>query len=166
MRDNNFAMRITKILSLIAFTTAFVFSTAIFGLTIDTGTAQKISAFLQQDVSNGTSRDAEVYHLQRNGGFYSANSYVSTYASITSNYINQSDALDENGLPEDFQLAWLKHMSAWHKYEDFLKNNAGSTGSRELRRLDRQYNREINSTWYDVLRVSKKYGASIPAGAY
>lgn len=158
-------MRIKKILSLIAFFAAFAVSTSLVGLTFDSATAENISAFIEQDVNNGTKRDEKVYRLQRND-YSTSESIMSDYIAVTTDYVNKSGSMDESRLPQDFQLAWLKHMRAWHNFEDFLANNQDSAGNYQYKRLYREYNQEITDTWFEVLRVGKKYGATIPANAY
>lgn len=164
MRDNRFVMRIKKILSLIAFFAAFAVSTSLVGLTFDSVTAERVSTFIEQDVQNGTYRDMEVYRLNTNSN--SSASDMLAYTAFTADYVNKSGSMDESALPQDFQLAWLKHMRAWHNFEDLLKNNQNSSDSYQFKQLYREYNNEITVTWYEVLRVSKKYGATIPADAY
>lgn len=155
-------MRVKKILSLIAFAFAFTLSTSLVGLTFDSGTAEKVSNFLQQDVQNGLNRDAEIYSLQADD----LTSYSPEYVSVLKDYVNESGALDETGLPQDFQVAWLKHMRAWHNFNDFLTNSRNAKNGSEYRKLYKKHNREITVTWNEVLNVSQKHGATIPDGAY
>lgn len=161
-------MRVKNILSLIVFAAAFAVSTALVGLTFDAGTAEKISVFLQKDVQNGAMRDAKVYRLKNDNkyNYSSANSLMSDYIAVTDEYINKSGSLDESQLPPDVQLAWLKHMKAWNNFEEFLNENQNNANDYQYRSLYRKYDREITLTWYEVLRVSKQHGATIPAGAY
>lgn len=156
-------MRVKNILSLIVFAAAFTVSTAFAGLTVDSGAAEKISALLQQDVQNGQLRDVKVSRLSQQNNYTSV---MSNYLAVTNDYIGQSGAIDENQLPEDFQLAWLKHMKAWRNFEQFLSENQNSARDYQYQRQFRKLDGEITSTWYQVLRVAKQHGATIPDGAY
>jgi hypothetical protein len=179
MRDNSFAMRIKNVLSLIAFAAAFAVSVALVALT--TGTTQaktqvalfqadyttrtSITAFLEQDISNGHQRNHRVYRYEDGASLSSP--YLLQRAQAVSDYSEVSGSMDFNHLPSEFQLAWLKHMRAWHNYADFLqKNKTRNMNSAEFYRLENQYNREINLTWYETLRVASRFGAEIPADAY
>lgn len=167
-------MRIKTILSLIAFVAAFALSTALAALTTDSSqpkfrvtrlqadssTSRNITAFLQQDIQNGQQRNRRVYRFEDDASLSSPNIFKRSEA--VSDYSEASGSMDSNNLPQDFQLAWLKHMRAWHNYSDFLqKAKTQSMSYREMNQLENQYNREINQTWYDVLRVGNKYGANV-----
>lgn len=150
-------MRVKKILSLIAFIAAFTFSTA---LSFDENTAQNISLFLQQDISNGQDRNLEASRFD--GDLSLSSTFLARRARAVSEYSEASGSMDAGNLPKDFQLAWLKHMRAWHNYADFLeKAKTQRMNPGEMYQLERQYNREINLTWYEVLRVGGEYGATV-----
>lgn len=168
-------MRIKSILSLIAFAAAFAFSVALAALTTDgsSNAAQpqtfklqtdeavrwKITRFLERDIENGHRRDRSVYGFED----YSMSSpNIFKRAEAVKDYSDESGAMDFDRMPQDFQLAWLKHMRAWHNYSDFLqKARTEKMRYSEIRRMEDQYNREINSTWYQVLSVGRSYGATI-----
>lgn len=174
-------MRIKTILSLITFAAAFIVSVAVaavfspynnenvgqlsFDETIsvlqsDKATARTITRFLEQDIQNGHHRNTESYHFEEDASLSSLN--IVKRAKAVSEYANESAAMDESQLPQDVQLAWLKHMRAWHKYADFLQNaKMQKMRGSEIDQLENQYNREINLTWYEVLRVSRRYGAVV-----
>lgn len=163
-------MRVKNILSLIAFIAAFTFSAALASVftprtsgnfvqpSFDRTTAQNISRFLQQDIRNGEDRN----HQVTGGVAYLQSPYLLKRAQAVSEYSEASGSMDFSHLPQDFQLAWLKHMRAWHNYADFLqKSKTQNVNSAEMNQLENQYNREINLTWYEVLRVGGRYGATV-----
>lgn len=179
MRDNSLAMRVKSILSLIAFVAAFALSVALVALTTENSSSQyqiavfqadgatqrNITRFLAQDISNGVQRERRVYRYEDGASMTSP--FLARRAEAVSDYAETSGAMDYNNLPQDFQLAWLKHMRAWHNYSDFLqKAKTQNLSYSEINRLENQYNRDINLTWFETLRVAGKYGAEIPDGAY
>ena len=174
MRDNNCAMRVKSILSFIAFIAAFGISVTLvavlFGTTpsklqvvrlqSDGDTRQNITRFLQQDIRNGQDRNREVYRFEDGSSLTSP--YLVNRARAVTEYAAESGAMDDSHLPKDFQLAWLKHMRAWHNYADFLqKAKTDRMSYAEIHQLENQFNQEINSTWYEVLRVGGTYGAFV-----
>ena len=174
-------MRIKTILSLTTFAIAFIVSAAVAAvfspsqvenvapLTFDTTvtvapynktTAQIITRFLEQDIRNGNDRNREDYSFEEDATLSSRN--IVKRAKAVSEYANESASMDDSVLPQDVQLAWLKHMRAWHNYSDFLQNAKMQKMSySETSRLENQYNREINTTWYEVLRVAARHGAVV-----
>ena len=119
--------------------------------------ARDISNLLRQDIQNGVDR-RESYEE------YDEADSVAEYAQ-TSAQIN-----DEN-LPRDFQSAWRTHMETWQNYADFLRDMENpklrqNYTERQISLMNAEHNTKINTTWYEVLRVSRKYGTVIPANAY
>ena len=174
-----FAMRVRNILSIAAFIVAFTVSAAIASVftpssstglaqpSADRSTARNIYRFLQRDIQNGDERDRSAYGygMERRGALASPN--VIIRAQAVAEYSEASGAMNYESLPQDFQLAWLKHMRAWHNYSDFLqKARTERMSYDDVRRLENQYNREINQTWFEVLRIAQRYGSDIPPGAY
>jgi hypothetical protein len=189
MRDNNFAMRIKTILSIAAFSFAFIFSTAFANLFIDkseletsfgvppvssntkptscfghhranNSVADKIEFTLQQDDNYGREREAKL--RPTNEVFYRPS--FADYVEATSEYADKSGSLNDGGLPQDFQIAWQKHMKVWRDYSNFL-GEAETMNLNETRfiQLNRMHNQDINLTWQQVLLLSAKYGAAAPA---
>ena len=119
--------------------------------------ARDISNLLRQDVQNGIDRsdsDAE----------YDEAESVADYAQ------NSAQINDEN-LPRDFQNAWRTHMDAWQNYADFLRDLEnpkfrGNFTEKQISQMNAEHNSKINTTWYEVLRIARKYGTVIPANAY
>jgi hypothetical protein len=163
----------TKIITaLVAFFATFIFSVglALYFTPIDTNqvtafklvktdkrSAQKIFNVLRQDINNGSERRESYSNADE--------------AQSVAEYANKSGQLDVEGLPADFQNAWLKHMIAWHNYADFLKDLENPKLKKnyeedQISRIAAEHNSKINTTWYQVLRTAKSYGAEIPANAY
>ncbi len=188
MRDNKFAMRIKTILSIAAFSFAFIFSTAFAGLFIDKSEPQtvfvvapvssntkptscfgrrannsvagKIEFILRQDDNYGRERDVKL--RPTNGDFYRPS--FAEYVSATSEYADKSGNLNDDGLPQEFQSAWQKHMKAWRDYADFLEEAERTiSDDSNFFQLSREYNRDIESTWQQVLLSGAKYGATAPS---
>ncbi len=152
-------MRIKTIASLIAFALTFTFSVALAGVNTDKGTRQNISQFLQNDIRNGLVRDSKLSTFLDSSSYSSMN--TAKRSAVVSEYSDASAALDSTNLPQDFQLVWLKHMRAWHNYADFLQKSRGAMSGDAVNRLEYKYDREITVTWYEVLRVGAKYGATV-----
>lgn len=127
-------------------------------------TAVKIETIVKQDISNGGERDRKIYQIGE--GYrpsYSSPSFPE-YVEAVSEYVDSSENLSHENTPRDFQTAWLKHMKAWRDYSNFLDKMASSSArsqfsGTEIRELEAGYSADINSTWYEVLRVGKSYGA-------
>ncbi|MDQ3324089.1 MAG: hypothetical protein M3525_16870 [Acidobacteriota bacterium] len=166
-------MRIKTILSIAAFSTAFIFSTAFAGLFIDksenhlnqtirsgynrkptscfknrnkAATAEKITAILEQDDRNGDVRDRE---LRRIDGYYTSpfkSSSFERYADATGEYADESGSIEDDRLPREFQTAWREHMKAWRDYADFLED----TKSAEVRTYIGEENYRVTSNKYNT----------------
>ncbi len=153
-------MNTKTVIKLAAFLLTFVVGSGLvysFSPKIDPKVAQKISGILREDAAYGTERALETGKLET--------------AAVVSAYSAHSAALDIEGLPDDFQNAWLKHMNAWHAYSDFLRDSemrdAGDRRDRsDLRRLWKRNIENINDTWYRVVRIAGKYGAELPENPY
>lgn len=192
-------MRIKNILSTAAFTVAFIVSTAFAGLFIGKSTqplvidvsepfynskptacfknrgkstdAQKMSALITQDVSNGHERDRKSYRIaDRYTASFSSSSFAS-YSAFTTEYAETSGSIKDDGLPQEFQSAWREHMKAWRVYAEFLESMKDSSSTNTIRdeafkNLSNKYNTEISVTWYEVLRIADEHGADINAAIY
>lgn len=172
MRDNNCAMKVKSILSLTVFIAAFLFSAALVSLTAaettisvsevspvraNEATRTTIVRFLEKDIRNGVERDRRTFGMRKN--FVRSEEYLAARTQIVAQYVEQSSALDESNLPQDLQIAWLKHMRAWHNYADYLEESDSSDPLNEDQA--RRYNRQINTTWYEVLRIAGTYDAFV-----
>lgn len=180
-------MRSKTILSVAAFIIAFGFSVFLASLFMTTPTqtifvssdygtrptscfrqryqspeAREISALLRQDISNGRERDRNLYQLKVGARTPFGEENFDDFADVMEHYVESSSGLNANDLPPDFQAAWEKHMTVWQDYSNFLNNmkDIDVNSSEGILRLDNKYSNEINATWYEVLRVGKRYGAS------
>ncbi len=182
-------MRIKTILPTTVFIFAFVFSTAFaslfasksesqlnlgFGRTSTSCfknrgnyTANKIALFVQQDIRYGNERDKRLYRLGKDyrPPFTGSSSFAS-FAEVVSKYADKSGNMEAGTLPPDFQIAWLEHMKAWRDYADFLNEMKNSSARRmlseeQLDALETKHSDEITSTWQEVLRIGRSYGAEV-----
>ena len=165
-------MKTKHITALVAFFATFVFSVglALYFTPIDSNRVKALNLFnndkqisrrignvLRQDISNGVQRQNNYGEMDN--------------AQLITEYANKSAQIDVENLPADFQNAWFKHMNAWHNYADFmqdmenpkLRNNYDEV---QISQMAGEHNSKINTTWYQVLRIAKKYGTPIPANAY
>lgn len=180
LRDNNIAMRSKNIFGLITFFATFAFSAFIALLfaapkvmeiapvvtTFEVktynhkrcGTAYKIKEFLERDKQNGIIReDADEYSDDV--------ADLSKRAELISKYAYTSGKMDANGFPRDFQAAWNQHMEAWRNRAVLLRKESNkSTVSEDFAEREHENVSKINSTWQEVLRVGREYGADLPAG--
>lgn len=171
-------MRSRSLISAVAFITAFAFSAAFAGLFIDKNayqtktncfhykiqTAAAITNFVQQDIRNGQKRESKLYG-SLNEGFYPFTSWsIAEYAETVESYADDSGSMSYSHLPPDFQIKWREHMRAWRDYSNFLnrmKKHPHKLERERVHHLRYEYSREINKTWYEVLRVGRTYGAEV-----
>jgi hypothetical protein len=181
-------MRIKTILSTATFIFAFVFSTAFaslfagksesqlnvnFGRTSTSCfknrgnyTADKIALFLQQDIRNGNERDRKLHRLDKDLRPPFTGSSFAGFAEAVSEYADKSGNMEAVTLPPDFQIAWREHIKAWRDYADFLNEMKNSSARKtlseeQLDALDTKHSDEITSTWEEVLRIGRSYGAEV-----
>jgi hypothetical protein len=159
MRDNSFAMRIKTIISTAAFIIAFVFSTALASLFIDTSsasyqtdsivipnynrshtscfknrgnnTARKIESLLKEDDRYGRTLDRKLFQIDKGLLSPFSSSSYSEYADSVSEYAESSGKMSADDLPYEFQNAWREHMKAWHDYAEFLDGMKNSSARTE-----------------------------------
>lgn len=178
--DNIFVMKTKLILGLIVFSLTFHLSTAVTRFLIGNQPsvsfqrtkspyANKITLFIERDIANGAQRSNEL-DVRDETEFRSISSYLSSYADATTGYVNASESMNDGCLPGDFQDAWRAHMRAWRERADYLESmkeqSPQDIDRDEIAAEYRRQTREINTTWFKVLRVGQKYGATIPADAY
>lgn len=171
-------MRSKTILSIAAFIIAFGFSvflasvfitkplyesglTSHFGNNFQSAEARSISALLRQDVSKGRERDRNLYQLKVGVCTPYGQPEFENYVVIIDEYVNFSSNLDATGLPYDFRDAWERHMKVWQDYAEFLNDSRDLDvdSSERILRIENKYNKEIDATWYEVVRIGRKYGA-------
>lgn len=168
-------MRSKHIVALSTFFAAFAFSILVVGLFFgkaavvvnlhetvqntpcNAGTREKILNLLQQDKENGERRYLGEFSLPDKTEFFST---LSAKSKIVSAYVERSNNLDTQGLPQDFQIVWRKHMNAWISYSKFLERaEKAEVSASDIRLLKPRYYSDIDTTWEDVLRVADNYGA-------
>ncbi len=159
-------MKAKNILSIAAFFTAFAVSAALASLFIPVNTtADAISALIRQDVSNGNERDRTIYRLGIDINASFDDPAFAEYAEIIENYADASNNLDAGELPRDFRYAWNKHMKAWNDYSAFLNNvkdyRNWNIDSEKFRQSEAVHIREIEVTWYRVLRIAHNHGSDV-----
>lgn len=158
--------------SIVAFSLTFIISVALIGVPQRTTytniahphchnsqVAAGVVELLRQDISNGEVRRKEINQFFERAR---ESSYVSdfSYADYIREYVDKSQSMDDSNLPADFRYAWRRHMKAWRDYSDFLnklKISSVRLSYAEFIEMDRKYSREINRTWYQTLRIGKKY---------
>ena len=183
-------MRIKNILSLIVFSAAFVFSVMLVGLPKNNfysklneaqsagRNRQNIRTFLLTDINNGRFRDRQLLSIEGVGESFQTASNINQIAETTEEYFLDAQSLSASDLPPDFQAAWQAHLNAWQKQVDYLNeiketanaypadNFDAQKPSGRLFKIDsetyRSNDEEIEQSWYQVLRVGRKYGAYVP----
>jgi hypothetical protein len=148
-------MNTKHITALVTFALTFAVSVTVAGffqVKVNGSTATKITQVLTQDIQNGSTR-----------GYYYKES-ISEIALKTQDYVDASQSIETEGLPDDFQAAWNRHMRAWRNHSNFL-NSLDYVDSNAVER-DNYNTNEINRTWWEVLRIARKHGAKIPSDAY
>jgi hypothetical protein len=161
--------------SIVAFSLTFILSVVLIGVpqnTFFTTTSHtncfnhnenNVVQLLRQDVRNGDVRRYEIneiFKVAENTTDFS----VELYAEYVQEYVDKSQSMDDYDLPADFQNAWRKHMKAWRDYSDFLnklKKSSELPSYSEFIEMDRNYSMEINRTWYNTLRIGKRYDANL-----
>ncbi|MGC2235396.1 MAG: hypothetical protein WA584_04510 [Pyrinomonadaceae bacterium] len=122
------------------------------------GTAYKIKQFLERDKQNGLAR-------RNSDEFSDDDSDLSRRAEAISKYAYTSGKMDASEFPRDFQIAWNQHMEAWRNRAILLrKESSKRTVSEDFAELENENVSEINSSWQEVLRVGREYGADLPKG--
>lgn len=151
-------MKTKNILHLVTFILTFAVSFTVAGVVKSfqgLSTAEKITSVLTEDIGNGV--------IQREN----YGNTISYLAIRTNDYVTASESINTEGLPEDFQIAWQKHMQAWRIHADYLIENKYSRGfDSEYDSISADQIDEINTTWWEVLRIARQHGAVIPANAY
>ncbi len=153
-------MRSKHIVALITFFACFAFSSFVVGQLFEKTFDKEILVLLQQDKENYEERNTNEFNLSLMDKSFPS---LSAKSEIVSEYAEKSNRINGSGLPQDFQIAWHKHMKAWANYSDFLqKSERAGLDTKDIKRMEIQYGRDINSTWYVVLRVGASYGAEFP----
>jgi hypothetical protein len=169
-------MRSKNILSIVAFGLSAAFASLFispnnYGASYsragqNTAAAEAITALITQDYANGYTRDEKIYDLRVSNPSDVNSVAFADFAEAMQGYADDSGSMDANDLPSDFQAAWREHMKAWREYSNFLNQSADISGRtacslRKFKTNDKLHNREINRTWYEVLRIGRSYGADV-----
>lgn len=169
-------MNIKFIAAVVAFSTAFFFSVLLVGFPKTNYSEQhqcsaqarlSVTSLLEQDIAFGHQRDAQIRFLYRRNDSSSTSIYASTdYAEIVTEYVLNSESLDDTTLPQDFRFAWRNHMQAWREHANFLNHAEGSFFSKDINRseffeLFWMQDREITNTWRKVEVFGRRYGANV-----
>ena len=176
-------MRIKTILSLIALITTFTFSIALVGMPannfysryVQRQAKKNILTLLQQDIDNGDLRYQRIKYLDRRAKRAHSSFDIEPYAKATADYVDASESIDDDSLPADFQAAWQEHMNAWRAQRNYLNERKASAAKYKVdgqeiiqyslnpddENLYQKQVDEINLTWYEVLRIGRKYGAFV-----
>lgn len=173
------------ILGIIAFTITFGLSTGLVGILFGFPKAQpksyvsktkyssaykyKIDRLIKRDVRNGDLRDMKVRKLYKSEG-YASPIYKAEYRKVITDYYIKSSSINDSNLPEDFKYAWREHMNAWKKQTQYLNSlTIDDSYSEDVDVAVKRYSdntNEINSTWYQVLRIAERYGVNINSRYY
>jgi hypothetical protein len=110
-------MKFKIVSSLLAFTATFIFSTLIlspivskakrtvFNPNSDAEVQSRISNFLQQDLENKRAKANKLMNREND-------SDPMTFVAPVVEYAAKTEAMNLSGLPEDFQLSWLRYAHA------------------------------------------------------
>ena len=74
--------------------------------------------------------------------------------------------LEIDGKPRDFQYAWRNHWKAWNKQPAYARSFETSERFDEAYTVGNDNGREIDQTWYQVLRIAQRYGVRIDRSYY
>lgn len=153
-------MKMKFITAVAAFSITFGFSTVLAGLLGENNqTGQKISSLLERDIANGE----EMEEISRFA--YSPFEYTE----VVTEYVDNSQAIDDTNLPADFRFAWQTHMRAWRAHANFLSRNdyiKKKMSAGEISKIMIEQKYEILTTWMNVLKIARRYDAVIPFDAY
>jgi len=119
----------------------------------------KIQSVLDRDIYFGEKRRNDELRLaleNRSKGISLAESQRSAeFVGIVDTYVASASSIRVDGTPADFAYAWTKHMAAWNAHLRLLKSaDRSESGTRSLD----ENSDEISATYYQVLRIAKRYG--------
>jgi hypothetical protein len=110
--------------------------------------ARQMAAFLRQDIANGTTRNDVQSSAEE--------SSPASRAAAVREYVNASSRMDDSAFPREFQTAWREHMKAWRDHADYLSWRVKHDTVEAAPPED-----NINETWYEVLRIARRYGVEV-----
>ncbi|MDQ6787606.1 MAG: hypothetical protein M3033_12435 [Acidobacteriota bacterium] len=177
-------MKIKSILSIAAFSTAFILSTFLAGLFVDKSDYQsnlvppvsenqlqnyrqpdsselqkRIWMFLDEDRDNGLAMGRELRSSQ-------TPDLVVNEQTATINLSIKMNRMTDADLPSDFRAAWENHVTAWDTQASFLRR-AVKSGNRQTMDDDlmsdyRKNYQEIDRTYFVLLGVAENHGVYFP----
>jgi hypothetical protein len=183
MRDNIFTMKIKSILSIAAFSSAFIVSTFLAGLFFDKSDNQlnlvpavseyQLPDYLQSNSSELQKRIWLFLDEERENGLAMGTELRSKTAVVvvneqtaTVNLAIKMNRMNDSEMPLDFQMAWENHRAAWNEQARFLsravKNGNRQALDRDLITDYRNNYQEVNRTYFVLLNTAEKYGVYFP----
>lgn len=127
--------------------------------------AVTIENVLDQDIRYGEFRRRSEVRLAREAGGNNQRLVIPAgtpeHARIIERYYSSMAGIDVSRTPADFKYAWKKHMEAWNGAVGYT--NALAAGDLETSNFKDYDPQEINETYYQVLRIAKRYGSHIKA---
>ena len=141
-------------------------STSYFKERSRSATADKIAALIREDHNNGRESERRSYTADGSVRPPFTSSAFPDYAAAVEQYVDDSSSMRVSDLPGDFQSEWREHMRAWRAYSVFLNRmkdsaNRKSWSDEELTEVADSRNIEISSTWQEVLKSGRSYGADV-----
>ncbi len=163
------------ITAVVAFSATFFFSLLLVGFPKTNYSLQhqcsnqaryKVTSLLEQDIAFGHERDAQVRSLYRRNNSSKSIYASAEYAEIITEYVRNSENLDDSTLPQDFRMTWRNHMKAWREQANFLNvavkfSFSENMSRREFFELFLNQDQEISDTWRKVEVFGRKYGANV-----
>jgi hypothetical protein len=107
-------------------------STSCFKNRNNSTTANKISALIREDKSNGRASGNNSYRVGEDVRPPFNVSNFSEYAEAVERYVDNSSSMKASDLPNDFRVEWRAHMKAWRDYSDFLNRMKESSNRAAL----------------------------------
>ena len=162
-------MKSKIISSLIVFTATFLLSalvfpplafkvkSSIFITKTDIIVQNKISKFLQKDLEN---RKVKVKKFVNNSNDITP----VTWVSAINEYADKTETMNLSGLPEDFQIAWLRYARATRESADLISNLKSMPkeiilDKEEAETAEIKFDRE-NETWKVALLLANEHGVN------
>jgi len=176
-------MKIKSILSIAAFSTAFIFSTFLAGLFFGKSDNQsnpvsfaresqlqeysqpnacrmkkRIWLFLDKDRTHGLT-------MERDLRSQTSDMELNEQRAIT-NLAAKMNQMNDSDLPSDFRSAWVNHVAAWDEQASFLTRVVKS-GNRQkiegsLMKVYLKNDQEIDRTYSALLNTAEKHGVYFP----
>ncbi len=129
--------------------------------------SSKIMRVLDRDIDYGERRRNDVLRLalknKAEGLTYADTEMSEEFAVITTRYVDDMSAIDTSGTPADFAYAWNEHVAAWNEHEKHLRSMHNPDSGPNHHRVETD---RISETYFQVLRIAKRYGVPMKARYY